>query len=406
MKLKIIFILLLKLKIVFNNVASMRITQSALPPLLLLSLACGNSSTNDDNGVLAEAVANYANIVSATYSDSLAAAHDLGDALDTFVASPSEASQDAAQNAWLAARESYLQTEVFRFYDGPIDETEGYLNAWPLDEAYIDYVVGALDGGIINSDAVIDGPALRDLNEAGGETNIATGYHAIEFLLWGQDQNETGAGARPFTDYLTDGTGTASNQGRRALYLETVTELLTQDLKAVDAAWAEGTGTYRADFAADAPEESLRKILTGMIILSGFETGGERLQTALDTADQEDEHSCFSDNTHRDMIQDVVGIQNVWQGHYLALDGSRIEGAGIRDVVQEADSALAERIDAQIQESLDLANALQPPFDLEISSGNDEGRERVRALVISLQKQEALLEDVFRLFALEIPVVE
>ena len=257
----------------------------------------------------------------------------------------------------------------------------------------------------MNSTETIDGATLRGANEAGGETNIATGYHAIEFLLWGQDLSEDGPGNRPFTDYVTDGSGTATNQDRRGQYLATVTDLLIEDLEGLETAWQDGAA-YRTEFTSAAPEESLRRILTGMIILSGFETGGERLQTALDTADQEDEHSCFSDNTHRDMIQDVVGIQNVWLGSYERLDGSTIQGVSIRDVVESEDSDLAEALDAKIAASLSLANALQPPFDLEISSGNEAGRERVRALVISLQEQEALLQDVFRLFALEIPIVE
>ena len=47
----------------------------------------------------------------------------------------------------------YSPTEVFRFYGGPIDDDngpEGLLNAWPLDEVFIDYVLGNPDAGIIN----------------------------------------------------------------------------------------------------------------------------------------------------------------------------------------------------------------------------------------------------------------
>jgi putative iron-regulated protein len=395
--------------IIFNNVRSMRFSKNTIAPFLALALGCGDSNENGGSALLEDAAANYVDIVAANYADTLSAAEALATSLDVFVASPSQTTLDAAKNAWLEAREPYLQTEVFRFYDGPIDNPdngpEGFLNAWPLDEAYIDYVTGAETSGLVNSTESIDGPTLRGANEAGGETNIATGYHAIEFLLWGQDLSEDGPGNRPFTDFVTDGTGTATNQDRRGQYLSTVTDLLLEDLGGLEAAWEDGA-SYPAEFVAAGPEESLRRILTGMIILSGFETGGERLQTALDTADQEDEHSCFSDNTHRDMIQDVVGIQNVWLGSYERLDGSKVEGVGIRDVVDAEDSELAAKLDAQIATSLSLANALQPPFDIEISSGNDAGRERVRALVISLQVQEGLLQDVFRLFALEIPVAE
>jgi putative iron-regulated protein len=354
----------------------------------------------------------YTQIVHASYVDSLAKAKDIDTMVKAFVQSPTSESENAARQAWLAAREPYLQTEVYRFYDGPIDDPddnyEGMVNAWPLDEAFIDYVEGDATAGIVNDASVtIDADTLMSKNEEGAEENIATGFHAIEFLLWGQDLSETGPGARPATDYVVGAQGTAQNQDRRATYLTTVSALLVQHLQAVTDAWAPGSsGNYRAEFTAADPKERLRRILTGMIVLSGFETGGERLQTALDSGDQEDEHSCFSDNTHRDMIQDIQGVQNVWTGSYAKLDGSKVTGVGIRDVVASADSALANELSATITESARLANALVPPFDREIATSNSAGRTRVEALIASLRKQETELQRVFRLFGLTVPVVE
>jgi putative iron-regulated protein len=359
-----------------------------------------------------QAASTYAQIVHASYVDSLARVKDLDTKAKAFVQGPTADTQNAARQAWLAAREPYLQTEVFRFYDGPIDNpddgVEGMVNAWPLDEAFIDYVEGDATAGIINDTAVtIDATTLKSKNEEGGEENIATGFHAVEFLLWGQDLSETGPGARPVTDYVMGAQGTAQNQDRRGKYLTTVSSLLVEHLQAVTDAWAADTsGNYRAEFSAADAKESLRRILTGMIVLSGFETGGERLQTALDSGDQEDEHSCFSDNTHRDMVQDVQGVLNVWTGSYTKLDGSTVTGVGIRDVVASADSPLAAELSATIADSLRLANALEPPFDREIATSNSEGRERVKALINSLRKQEQQLQRVFRLFGLTVPVVE
>jgi putative iron-regulated protein len=143
----------------------------------------------------------------------------------------------AAKQAWLDSRDPYLQTEVYRVYDGPIDTPddgpEGLLNAWPLDEQYIDYVVGDDDAGIINGDDTIDAATLEGLNEVGGEKNVATGYHAVEFLLWGQDLSETGPGERSYTDYVRDGSGTAANQDRRGTYLNVVGTMLVEHLSGV-----------------------------------------------------------------------------------------------------------------------------------------------------------------------------
>jgi putative iron-regulated protein len=300
-----------------------------------------------------------------------------------------------------------LQTEVYRFYGGPIDDEdgpEGLLNAWPLDENYIDYVEDDPTAGIINDPAlVISADELAGLNEAGGEKNIATGYHAIEFLLWGQDLSTDGPGDRPYTDYVIGAEGTAENQDRRGEYLLTVSGLLLDHLSYLADAWSEGDVTnYRAEFLRIEPEETIERILTGMILLTGNETGGERLQAALTAQEQEEEHSCFSDNTHRDMIQDVQGVLNVWDGSYARIDGSEVNGTGIADVVRAENSALADEIDDKLHECLDLANALVPPFDQEIAPGS-EGQERVLALIVALNEADELFRDAFRGFGLQVP---
>ena len=381
--------------------------RTSLVAALFLTVSCTGEPTPTGDFTFpdntADAVANYAAIVEASYADSVAEAQALDASLEALAADPTQANLDAARQAWLDSRVPYLQTEVYRFYDGPIDNPEdgpeGLLNAWPLDENYIDYVDGDANAGLINDDTSLDAATLEGLNEVGGEKNIATGYHAIEFILWGQDLSDTGPGDRPYTDFVEGADGTASNQDRRKEYLTVTGDLLVDHLTMVHDAWTP-TATYRTDFEA-APEESFAKILTGMIILSGFETGGERLQAALDSGDREDEHSCFSDNTKVDMVEDVRGIQNVWNGAY-----GTVSGTGVKDVVAAVDSDLADQITAQIQESLDLANALENPFENEIDPTNAEGNARVQALIDSLRAQEGLLEQVFTDFGLTIPVAE
>lgn len=363
--------------------------------------ACSESDPESEGGLpenTSEAISTYSEIVHASYEDSLEAAVLMDAAIQEFLDDPSEATLDAAKQRWLDAREPYLQTEVYRFYDGPIDNPEdgpeGMINAWPLDERYIDYTVDDPESGIINDPEVeISAESLLELNEQGGEKNIATGYHAIEFLLWGEDRSEDGPGDRSHTDYLED--GDAPNPDRRGLYLRTVSALLVEHLESLVAAWAEGEDNYRADFESIAPKQALGRILTGMINLSGFETGGERLNAALETGLQEDEHSCFSDNTHRDMIQDIQGVLNVWDGHYVRVDGSEVEGVSVHSIVRAADAEQAEAIDTRIRASLELANDLHVPFDQEIVPGNAAGNERVSDLVASLDEVDHELQHFF-----------
>jgi putative iron-regulated protein len=332
-------------------------------------------------------VRHYAALVHANYDDALNSAGAMQVAIQAFIAAPGPATQKAAQDAWRAAREFYLQTEAFRFYGGPIDDDqgpEGRLNAWPMDESYVDKVEGRADAGLINDRAFpITKESLSGKNEQGGEENIATGWHAIEFLLWGQDLSETGPGARPHTDFTT-----SPNADRRRQYLAVVTELLMDDLNGLVRAWRPGSKlNYRARFEAGG-QESLRKMFVALGSLSRGELAGERLEVALNSQDQEDEHSCFSDNTHRDAVGDALGIENVWLGRYKRADGTLLQGPSPRDLVAARDAALADKTSRQIAASVAKAGAIQAPFDREIIGAKDApGRQRIQAVVDSLVQQ-------------------
>lgn len=371
--------------------------------------ACSDESSNSMAETSERAMRTYAEIVHASYDDSLILARAMDEKIRAFVQAPTAEGLKAAQQAWLDAREPYLQTEVYRFYGGPIDHPqtgpEGLINAWPLDEKFIDYVQSDPNAGIVNrKDVVISAQSLLDLNESQSEENISVGFHAIEFLLWGQDNNPNGPGQRPHTDYLPPTQGGRSNHDRRGQYLLTVSSLLVSHLDQLTKAWApQMPGNYRSTLVNKTAMQQLQDALTGMIILTGFETGGERIGTALESGEQEDEHSCFSDNTHRDMVQDVQGIWNVWNGQYRRLDGRLVSGAKISEVVRISQPELAAELDARIVESLNLAKALRAPFDQEILPSNPEGRARVKALEASLWKQRALLEKVFLGLGLVVP---
>ena len=337
-------------------------------------------------------LAHHARLVHASYEDALASARALQVSVRAFVARPDDAGLQAARRAWLAAREVYGQTEAYRFYGGPIDDArgpEGRLNAWPMDESFVDAVEGRPDAGLINDRRVrIDRRTLVAQNERGGEENIATGWHAIEFLLWGQDLSDDGPGQRRADDFID---GRAANADRRRQYLRVVTDLLVDDLASLVQAWSPGAGSYRARFERGGAE-SLRKLFVGLGSLSRGELAGERLEVALASRDQEDEHSCFSDNTHRDAVTNALGIENVWLGRWRRTDGSVLEGPSPRALVAARDAALAERTTRQLATSVALAGAIETPFDREIQGGRDgRGRARIEATIASLVAQSQLL---------------
>jgi putative iron-regulated protein len=322
-------------------------------------------------------VAHYAVLVEANYADALAGVEQLQEAIQDFTADPSESSLEEAREAWLSARDPYGQTEAFRFYEGPIDNEEdgpeGLINAWPIDESYIDYVVDG-DGEVLTTGIInrpddypdIDRDLLAELNEGESETSISTGYHAVEFLLWGQDLSDSGPGERPHTDYLTSADATAENQERRAMYLEAATELLLENLSSVHDQWREESDNYRAEFLALPVQDALGKMLLGMGSLAGAELSGERMIVAFDNKDQEDEHSCFSDNTLADLLANASAVQNVLLGRYAELDGP-----GIDDLVEAKDPALAQELRDLIQEAIDEIDAIPAPFDQAILGDED-----------------------------------
>lgn len=319
----------------------------------------------------------YTDIVSATYSDSAKAADALRTAVHHFLAKPSTDTLAAARTAWIEARKPYLQSEAFRFYEGPIDLIDGRLNAWPVDEEYIESI-------ILHPELhpTLSAETIAALNEKEGEKSISTGFHAIEFLLWGQDQNTNGPGDRPYQDYLP------GNERRRE-YLRIVTDMLVADLKSLDDDWqADRPDNYRAWFLASATHQSLRKILHGMGSLSATELAGERLTVAYETKEQEDEHSCFSDTTHTDVVFNAMGIQNVFSGNYARPDGTRLEGPGIESLLRETSPALADELAAQLAASLEAARSIPDPFD-QAFTGPDTapGRIAIHRTIRSLQQQ-------------------
>ena len=323
-------------------------TTRTLIAIVAIGLIAASCSSDDSGDLATQAVENYAAVVHEAYSVSLESAESMDQAIDAFIASPGEDTLAAAKSAWLDARYDYGITEVFRFYGGPIDDeetgTEGLINAWPLDEAYIDYVEGASDVGIVNDPATyptIDTATITAANEEGGEANISTGWHAIEFLLWGQDLDTEGPGVRPASDYTE-----AANADRRATYLAVASDLLLTHLQELVDAWAPDADNYRAEFVALDTEEALTNIITGMGELTLGELAGERMTVAYEERSQEDEHSCFSDNTTDDYLANIEGIEAVAQGSY----GS-VSGVGIIELVAASDQALADAIEDTIESS-------------------------------------------------------
>ena len=364
------------------------ITMSILTSVAMLAVAgCINATSGGESATKREVIETYASGVHALYSESLASAREMDQAISVFLADPDPSTLEAAKRAWLRARDDYGPTEAFRFYGGPIDDDdgpEGLINAWPLDEGYIDYVDGAPNSGIINMASeypTIDAEMLVSLNEEGGEEYVSTGWHAIEFLLWGQDLNAAGPGSRPVSDYTT-----SPQAERRTTYLATASDLLVTHLQGLVDEWAPNdSSNYRASFVSADENVALNRIITGIGELSRGELAGERMTVAYQERSQEDEHSCFSDNTIADIIGNAEGIRMVLHGEY----GS-VNGPGVIDLVEAEDEVLADQLRDQVAQSLHLASRIPEPFDQHLTStaaDSGVGRSSILRTIEALEDQ-------------------
>ena len=366
----------------------------------------------------------YSNIALANYSDSLKDAQALKLAIDTFAKNPTAENLKNAKIAWLISRESYGQTEIFRLANGPVDAEEGWvsetygakegqINAWPLDENMIDYTIDAegkkTSGNIIDTigkfnpggeeskevDVTkITVDAITDLNENGGDANVASGYHAIEFLLWGQDQDYSNflkdgitngaliSGIRPLKDFTTD-----KNAVRRLAYLKAASEKLVQDLEVIKSAWEKevsGTkGLYQAALKGELKgenaskniesTEALKQIIAGMGIFIKSELANERIAVAVLTPSEEDEHSCFSDNTHRDIVNNYQGFKNILTATYKG----KKYGTSLLDAANDESKArileLMKSIEAKIS-NIDEVSKTKEHFDYQIRPTSEQAK--------------------------------
>jgi putative iron-regulated protein len=351
----------------------------------------------------------YAELAFNAYKEAYESARHLQDVVHEFVDHPADDADEGltrVRQAWIDSRPSYGRTEAFRFYEGPIDfgkradGTQGpepLINSWPVNEAYIDAVRSNPGAGIVNDPSVpITRETLAERNARDDEADVTTGFHAIEFLLWGQDFNADGPGNRPATDFV--GTGAAA---RRREYLKVATDLLVDNLKFVVDEWRPGRENYRARFLAMEGRESIANMLTGIATLAGFEVAAERLATPLDSGSQEDEHSCFSDTTDTDIRANVAGIANI----YFGRGTGGYQGVGLEAAVGAISPEINARIVEQLATSQRLVESMDHPFDKTLATppGSPQ-RLKVEALVTSLQTLARLFQVAGRVLGVNIVV--
>ena len=165
----------------------------------------------------ADVLNTYGDLAQAMFENSLNTAKQLQTAVNAFLADPAPAKLASARPPGNPRACPICKRKPTASATTSWMSWEGEVNSWPLDEGLIDYVAASYgkssDENPLYTLNVIANrqyasaqtvkrirhrqrTLLRQLQQAQGvEANVATGYHAVEFLLWGQDLHGTGPGA-------------------------------------------------------------------------------------------------------------------------------------------------------------------------------------------------------------------
>lgn len=338
----------------------------------------------------------YRELVHRSYTQVLEKNRALHQAAEKLAREPSPEKLNQAREAWKAARLAYSPTEAFRFYGGPIDDAEkgpeALINAWPIDESYLDGVKGNPGSGIIQNAKEfpkLTAETLAEANEKGGERNVSTGYHAIEFLLWGQDFSTTGPGDRSADDFRKS---QASGE-RRGKALTALTGLLVRHTEDLVRAWEPGA-PYAQAFVKETPQEILRRILVGASSLSGDEMASERLGVALEKNDPEHEQDCFSDFSLEDLKANQRGVEMV------------LRDTGLLGLMKKSNTKIAASLEKRLAQSARELDSIPGAFDQILADRKHPGRGRVNAAIKSLAAQAKEMGRIAKIWGVDLTTAE
>ncbi|HEX9752992.1 MAG TPA: imelysin family protein, partial [Methyloceanibacter sp.] len=157
-------------------------------------------------------------------------------------------------------------------------------------------------------------------------------------------------------------------------------------------------------------EAGLTAIMTGLGSLSYGELAGERMKLGLMIHDPEEEHDCFSDNTHASHFFDALGIRNVYLGTYRRADRTLVTGPSVSDLVKAKAPEIDAELRAKLDATMDAMNAMYlralttESYDQMIGEGNDAGNAVVQRVIDALLDQTKSIERAVA--ALELKSIE
>ncbi len=209
---------------------------------------------------------------------------DLCSTVGVMLSAPEPSNFDLVRERWRSAHDAYLAAVPFvaaveagPAYAAAATPPSEYIDAWPMLAGYIDYTADHPRSGIVFDTTVSIEPAgLIDQHQLTDASEVSIGFHAMEFLLWGED------GGRPLADFETNAEG--EEVQRRRLYLAALCRLLETQVRQVATAWDSMLDASRvAGSVAD--QHELRKRLSGLRAIIRTELLKRRLEALQGTSD-------------------------------------------------------------------------------------------------------------------------
>ena len=298
-------------------------------------------------------------VVLATYIDLDQNAGELLAAVKVLKADTSQANLEKAQQAWIATRKPWEQSEAFLF--GPVD-TQGLdpaLDSWPVDH--------------VNLQSVLDSGDTLTVDFVSGLEDTQKGFHTIEFLLF-RDGNQ-----RKASDITA----------RELEYLVSTTENLKASTAQLRLAWAPEGENFSSAVAqagtgsAIYPSQSsaVQEMVNGMIVIAD-EVANGKISDPYNESDTTLVESQFSFNSISDFQDNIRGIQNVYMGKFMT------DGQGLNDFVNSHDPDLDARFQQEVQAAIDAIGAIPDPFRDSITAN----RGAVQAAIDAVRTVQQTLE--------------
>ncbi len=271
----------------------------------------------------------YLGQISTDFSQLRVTIGQLQSSIHTFISETTNENLDLARQAWLAAHSGYELTTLDRYFAIQVlNEAKGLellqlqyqINHWPIIPGYIDYVDGYPDSGIVHDiNVALNQETLRQQHGAFDVSEVALGFHVIEFLLWGAPKD---SGTRPTDDYeaIEELSQAEAENGytldqlgnnRRRVLLSITADTLLEDFGKLEALWVEQQPQIRQSIESSSGSEVIVILADSMVAMLTEELLLRSLYPMLNGNYSEGIQSPYSQSTQNAVSIQLSGLERL-----------------------------------------------------------------------------------------------